>query len=329
MRVNSQPVIAAPRSVRVSAIQVEPRIGDIAYNLEACERLAGEAGAKVPQWILLPEFFTTGIAFVPELANASLPPDGKATEFLLALARRHNAYVGGSFLCRDRDGEVRNAFFLVSPGGIVARHNKDIPSCWENCFYVGGTDDGIVDVDGITVGAVLCLEFNRTATLRRLRGKVDLVVGGNFKWGPPRDQPFYQANLTATRKWMDWTPRFARLLGAPVVEASHCGWLESKFPWLPMRWNTDICGSAVICDARGSVLARRDYTAGPGVIVADVEPGRIEPPSLIPSRFWIEDLDPMSKMIWHMQMCHGRRWYRKHVRHVENKAVACVPERAA
>jgi predicted amidohydrolase len=315
--------------MRVSAIQVDPRIGDIVYNLRACERLADEAGGHAPEWILLPEFFTTGVAFVPELANASLPPDGKATEFLLTLARRHNAYVGGSFLCRDRDGEVRNAFFLASPAGIVGRHDKDIPSCWENCFYVGGNDDGIFEVGGLDVGAVLCLEFNRTATLRRLRGKVDLVVGGNFKWGPPRDQPFYRRNFAATRKWMDWTPRFARLLGAPVVEASHCGRLESKFPCLPMRWNTDICGAAVICDAAGAVLARRDYTEGPGVIVAEVQPGRVEPPAPVPSRFWIEDLDPMSRIIWHMQMCHGRRWYRKHVRQPEQPALAHVPGRAA
>src|SRR5262249_14862890 len=150
------------------------------------------------------------------------------------------------------DGEVRNAFFLASPEGLLARHNKDIPSCWENCFYVGGTDDGIIELPEYTVGAVLCLEFNRTATLRRLRGKVDLVVGGNFKWGPPRDQPFYRWNLAATKKWMDWTSRFAHLVGAPVVEASHCGVIQSGFPCLPLPWNTDICGSAVICDARGA-----------------------------------------------------------------------------
>jgi predicted amidohydrolase len=316
------------RSIRVSAIQVEPRIGDIAFNMAACERLADEAAVRQPQWIMLPEFFTTGVAFVPELADASLPPDGKATDLLLTLARRHHAYVGGSFLCRDRDGEVRNAFFLASPAGIVARHDKDIPSCWEHCFYVGGTDDGVINVDGLSVGAVLCLEFNRTATLRRLRGKVDLVVGGNFKWGPPRDQPFYQRNLAATLAWMDWTPRFARLVGAPVVEASHCGRLEGKFPWLPMQWRTDICGSAVICDATGAVLARRDHGEGPGVIVADVEPGHIEPPQPVPSRFWIEDLDPMSKIIWHMQKWHGERWYRRHVRRVDRQASSRVADTA-
>src|ERR671916_749071 len=67
--------------------------------------VAGAAAARGAEWIVLPEFFTTGVGFFPELAERSLPPDGAATELLLSLARRHGAVVGGAVLCRDFDGE--------------------------------------------------------------------------------------------------------------------------------------------------------------------------------------------------------------------------------
>src|SRR5687767_6270451 len=99
--------------MRVAAIQLEPKLADVAANLETCERLADDAAAAGAEWIVLPEFFTTGVAFVPELADAALRPDGEATALLRDLARRHGATVGGSFLCRDDDGHVRNAFLVV------------------------------------------------------------------------------------------------------------------------------------------------------------------------------------------------------------------------
>ena len=81
---------------------------------------------------------------------------------------------------------VRNAFFLATPEGIAGRHNKDIPTMWENCFYIGGTDDGLIKVGNLTAGVALCQEFNRTQTVARLRGKADIVVGGSFTWGAPQ-----------------------------------------------------------------------------------------------------------------------------------------------
>ena len=96
--------------MKAAAIQLEPVIGDVEANLASCERLADEAGAAGAEWILLPEFFSTGMGFHPELADTSLPPDGPACELLLRLADRYGAKVGGSFLCRDDDGGCETHF---------------------------------------------------------------------------------------------------------------------------------------------------------------------------------------------------------------------------
>ncbi len=312
--------------MRVAAIQLDTVIGDIDANLAACENLADIAAAEGAQWIILPEFFTTGMGFFPELAQRSLPPDGVATALLLSLARRHQAVVGGSFLCRDEgrddDGHVRNAFFLATPDEIAGRHNKDIPTMWENCFYIGGTDDGLIEVGDLTAGVALCQEFNRTQTVERLRGKVDIVVGGSFTWGAPKGMPFYRYLQTSIARYTNWAPLFAKLVGCPVVEATHCGRIRCKTPLLPMPYDTNLGGGAIICDAAGNILARRAGSEGAGIVVADIEVGEVgevgrvntsERSERAPAGFWIQELDLLSKVGWHVQGWHGRRWYRRHV----------------
>jgi predicted amidohydrolase len=45
----------------------------VTANLTSCEALADEAGAAGAQWIVLPEVFTTGMGFVPEIADGAGP----------------------------------------------------------------------------------------------------------------------------------------------------------------------------------------------------------------------------------------------------------------
>ena len=302
--------------MKVAAIQLEPVIGGVDANLASCERLADEAGGAGAEWILLPEFFTTGMGFLPELADKSLPPDGAACDLLLRLAGRHGAKVGGSFLCRDDDGEVRNAFFLAGPSGLIGRHDKDLPTMWENCWYVGGSDDGVLAVDEMKVGVSLCLEFLRTQTVRRLRG-VDLVVGGSFTWQLPGYWPRLLGREEIRRREADrmqWSPPFARFVGAPVVEAAHCGRLDSRDQLSPFRWRCALGNGAKICAADGTVIAARGHDEGPGFVIAEIEPGAVEPLDELPDRFWIQPIGAIWTGSWHLQRLLGRRWYARHGR---------------
>src|SRR5699024_3044451 len=128
--------------MRVAAVQLEPEPGDVAENLRRCRELGNAAAASGADWIVLPEFFTTGMGFLDSIADAALPLDGAGTQLLHELATRHGAVTTGSFICRDRDGHNRNAWLMVSPNGeLLGRHDQDTPTMWENCFYVGGSDD--------------------------------------------------------------------------------------------------------------------------------------------------------------------------------------------
>ena len=80
-----------------------------------------------------------------------------------------------------------------------------------------------------------------------------------------------------------------------------------------MEYATDIAGGAIICDAMGKVLAHRRKEEGPGIVIADIDAGRANSTQEVPARFWIQELDLVSKFGWHLQGCHGRRWYKRHV----------------
>lgn len=314
--------------VRVAAVQLEPAVGDVTENLRRCRALADEAGARGAEWILLPEFFTTGMAFDEALADAALPPDGAGTQLLRELAARHEAVVGGSFICRDEDGHNRNAWFLVGPdGSLLGRHDKDMPTMWENCFYVGGEDDGIVEVGAASVGAALCWELMRTATARRLRGRVDLVVAGSAWWSIPRwPLARLSSRLEAAnaRRAASVAPAMARAVGAPLAHATHCGPLDCRMPLAPgLAYRGHYQGGACIVDGHGGVLAWRAAEQGPGIVIADLQPGRTAPTLDAAAGFWLHPRGAVPAVAWAYQGIHGRRWYRRHAlgRPVEQRSL--------
>jgi predicted amidohydrolase len=318
--------------VRVAAIQLDVALADVRANLAACEELSRDAARRGAEAIALPEFFTTGAAFIPELADAALAPDGAATALLVRVAREEGVLIGGSFLCRDADGEVRNAFFLAGPGGLLGRHDKDLPTMWENALYIGGSDDGVIDAGHLTVGAAVCWEFMRSATARRLRGRVDLVMGGSNWWSippwPPRryTRRAEAANAANTRR----APAdFARYVGAPVVHGAISGAFRCPMPELPLAtYRGHFEGGAQIADADGRVLARREPGDGSGVAIADVNAARTAPKEHIPDRYWLHRRGAAPALSWNTQRLFGRRWYRRNVRGRPPLALEDAPQLA-
>lgn len=304
--------------MRVAAVQLEVALADVPANLAACESLARDAARAGAEAIALPEFFATGAAFVPELADAALAPDGAATEMLLRIGREEGVLIGGSFLCRDADGDVRNAFLLAGPDGLIGRHDKDLPTMWENALYIGGGDDGVIQAGDVTVGAAVCWEFMRSATARRLRGRVDLVMGGSNWWSIPAWPPaaYTRRAEVANAATAARAPSvFGRYVGAPVAHGAITGAFSCPMPELPaVTYRGRFEGGAQIADADGRVLARRGGSEGSGYAIAEVEAQRTEPRERVPDRFWLHRRGAMAAMVWNTQRLLGRRWYARHVR---------------
>lgn len=302
------------RPMRAAALQIEAEVGNIDANLEMCEYQAGGAAAAGADWIILPEFFSSGVGYLPQLAQNAPPPDGAPTQLLRDLARRHGAHVGGSTLVRDDDGHVRNAFFLAGPDGeLLGRHDKDLPTMWENALYIGGGDPGRIETPGITAGVALCWELMRTQTVERLRGRVDVVVGGSGWWSIPPWPPrplFRHLEAANARRAVQAPATFARHVGAPVIHAAHSGLVDCPLPWMGAFYHGHFQGGASVSDADGRFLAVRRRDEGPGFAIADVTPGA-RPTAAPPDRFWLQPRGSVAAVLWAYQNIHGRRAYRR------------------
>ncbi len=312
-RAASAGIQSAPLRLRVAAIQMVPTVGDAEANMRQAESLVARAVQLGAKWIALPELFTSAAAYHPDMLAAIHPVDGPPFALLGRLAAENQVVVGGSFLA-SRDGDVYNTFVLAFPDGSAVRHDKDLPTYWENCYYVGGQDDGVLDTPIGPVGAALCWEFIRTQTARRLYGKVKMVLGGSAWWTLPDDadpaSPYWAANLGMMREAI---PSMARMLGVPIVHGAHAGRFEGYYsPDIPdVPYRSAYLGEAMIVDADGKVLARRDSGEGAGVAVADlVLPPVPFPSEPIPQRFWVpEDMPQAWHDSWQRWFAKGNRYY--------------------
>lgn len=281
--------------VKVAAIQMTPKLGDVEANLAQAEQLVREAASKKPGLIMLPEMFTSAAAFHESMITAIRPVDGAPAQFLQDAARRENVILGGSFLAEDA-GRVYNTFLLVMPDGTRFRHDKDFPTYWETCYYEKGNDDGVLATPIGPIGAALCWEMVRSGTARRLVGKIRLLLAGSTWWTLPDEAgPNHPLRAVNHQMLLDAPPRLARMLGVPVVHASHAGPFEGyESPELPdVPYRSVYLGEAMITDATGAVLARRKMEDGAGAITAEVvlaaDPRQSE---AIPKRFWLPEQMP-------------------------------------
>ena len=165
------------------------------------------------------------------------------------------------------------------------------------------------------VGVALCWEMLRARTAERLSGKVQMLLSGSTWWTLPEeagaDHPLRAINL---RMLQEAPPRLARLLGVPVVHASHTGPFEGfDSPELPdVPYKSIYLGETMITDASGILLARMGPEDGPGVIMASIDlPADPAPSEAIPQRFWLPEEMPQEwKESWDRWFPRGEDYYR-------------------
>jgi predicted amidohydrolase len=320
---------AAQKPVRVAAIQIHPKLADVSANLERSEQLIREALRQRAEWVVLPEFFTSGLAFDPvNLPNAPRPLDGAPMQMLKRLAKEGRASIGGAYLARS-GRDVFNTFVLALPTGEVFSHDKDFPTTsMESSLYAGGEDDEFVReiiAKGVTtereivasrpdniksgvfklpnrlsVGAAMCWEQVRYRTARRMRGQVDLVMTASGWPAGGKDT-----------KIVETPRRLARLVGAPVVHASIVGPIASANPPDGTGSRTlQFSGHSQIVDGYGRSIAIRSFDEGEGVLVGEIEPGRVMPTESIPDgTFWTPEGPAEASTGWHTSGAAGRAIY--------------------
>jgi predicted amidohydrolase len=273
----------------------------------------------------VPEACTTPNVFARVLRGTPRPVDGQPFQMLTRLARELDCVIGGGFVA-VRAKHTYGTFVLAEPDGTLHLHDKDIPTAWEQYFYVGGDDDGVVRCEtlGCDVGLMSGWEWARFRTSARVRGRgARLVLGGMcwpsmpLNWPGPLRWWSQREHAIWRRQAYELPGQVARLTGVPVAHASHVGPVRGETPLGPgIPWGTVMVGESQICDRDGTILARLTLEDGEGHVAADVELEAPAPSDPISDRFWIPDMTVTTHVAWHTMNAQGTIAYK--FRHARN-----------
>ncbi|TFG07996.1 MAG: carbon-nitrogen hydrolase family protein [Promethearchaeota archaeon] len=304
--------------MKIAAVQMMADFGNVEQNLKKSKQLAEEAFLDGAEMVILPEFFTTAMGFHSKMIGTAQPWDGKPMKLLRNLAAKYQGIIGGSYIA-IRENDAYNTFVLTFPDGSTFFHDKDQPTMWENCYYKGGIDDGVLATDLSNFGVALCWEFVRTRTVKRMINRVDTVIGGSCWWTLPekRLRGFPQELNYKNIEIMQETPaRFAKMLGVHVIHAAHAGFFEGNMPLMSnFAYKSHYLGETQIVDGTGKILRRMTREDGEGHVLADIDiKEKWSPSESIPNGFWIPKLPVQLRFAWWYQNRHGRRYYRKKIR---------------
>lgn len=303
--------------MKLAILQLDCVLADVKSNMEKVINYINQASKCGANLILLPEFFPSAIGFAPQMNSVAL--EGKMIrKTLLRLSKEKNVIIGGSYLYFNGT-ECHNTFDLVFPDGSVYTHRKDIPTQFENCYYTNGDEQNILHTPIGDIGVALCWEMLRYDTLKRLSGKVDIVLAGSCWWDLPVDAPLERDELRRyNHKLALETPvTFAKLLHIPVVHANHCGKVTSyNYPKNNRLQTRQLIGSAQVIDSEGKVIERREYQEGEGLIITEIAQG-IKPRPMADidrEKYWIPDMPEPYIAAWRDINPIGKAYYREHMR---------------
>ena len=248
---------------KVAAVQMVSG-PDVGANLEAAGRLIADAAARGARLVALPEYFCLmGMKDGDKVAVRERPGSGPVQDFLSAAAARHAVWlVGGTApLACDDPGRVRNACLVFDDRGRrVARYDK---------MHLFGFKSGAERYD---VAATI-EPGDKPVSVASPFGRLGLSVCYDIRFPElyrsyaPADILFVPSAFTVPTGEAHWET----LLRARAIENLAYVVAPAQGGTHPSGRRT--WGHSMIVDPWGRVLATLD--AGPGVVVAEVDPGVI------------------------------------------------------
>ncbi len=174
-----------PKPVRVAAVQMEPRLGDLDANLKAILGRFREATAAGARLVVFPECALTGYAFESkdEAMTCSETVPGPSTKEVAAACAEAGAFAVYGLL--ERDGDVfYNCAALVGPEGLIAAYRKvHLPFMGADRFAEpGGRPFAVHEAAGLRVGIHICYDgtFPEVGRVLTLLGAEVLVLPTNW-----------------------------------------------------------------------------------------------------------------------------------------------------
>ncbi|HJY82994.1 MAG TPA: nitrilase-related carbon-nitrogen hydrolase [Candidatus Binatia bacterium] len=235
--------------MKVAFLQFEPSWGDPQHNLA---KITAALTTQTFDLIVLPELCSTGYLFSSRdalRAQAEPIPDGPTTQALVEIARQKDAFVIAGLA--EREGvRLYNTAMVVGPQGFVGKHRKRHFSPLEAKLFDRGAGLRVFDLNGVSVGVVICFEswFPEACRALVLQGAKLLCSPANF--GGPQSLTIGRARAIENNVFFVTANR----TGAETLDG-----FEAHFR-----------GESQIIGPTGDLLARAQGREGVGVV--DIDP---------------------------------------------------------
>lgn len=287
--------------MKIAAVHMDTILADVNANMENTKKRIQEAVKDGAELVLFPEFFTTGFAFTPKLLDAVLKYENPQIK-LSKWAKEFNVIIGGSYLVFNGE-DTLNTFSLTFPNGQVFTHSKDIPTIFEHSSYTYGDENNVLETPIGNIGVALCWEQIRYDTVRRMIGRVDLVLAGSCWWGFCEDDPKELQSLSKEHQDMAVNApiELAKILQVPVIHSSHFATFTGlNFLKGEKKQTRTIMGATQIINETGDVIARRLYNEEAGLISSDVKYNTLpkQAGTIKTNEYWIPKMPPEYLKFW-------------------------------
>ncbi len=217
--------------MRVAVAQIDPKLGEVERNLEACVSYLEQASAHGAQLLVLPECAIPGYMF--ESPEQALPfaeeIPGPSTETLQRECARLGTYVVCGMLERDGDA-LRNSAVLVGPEGLAGTYRKaHLPFLGVDRFVVPGDELPVYETPLGRIGIEICydLRFPELTRTLALRGADLIAHPTNFPLAArPQTEFITRARAAENRVYLLTSNRVGK-----EGWAEFCGWSQIVDPY--------------------------------------------------------------------------------------------------
>jgi len=164
--------------VRVSAVQMNGKLGEKADNLDRLKAWARRAASEGAELVLFPELVITGHWISGEVWKiAEEVPDGGSVSELRDLSKELGIFISAGIAEIDR-GVVYNTQFIVGHGEYIGKSRKLHMSRDEYFTYRVGYTLPVFDIGKCKVGISICYDncFPETSRILAIKGAEVLLA---------------------------------------------------------------------------------------------------------------------------------------------------------
>lgn len=166
--------------VKVAAVQMDPKIGELARNFEKTIGFVQEAASQGASLIVFPECSLTGYCFgsEQEARSNALVIGEKWTTQLQEVAVKTGTYIIVG-LVENISSEIYNTFLVIGPEGVVGQYRKaHLPNLGVDNFTKAGTETfELIETSIGNIGPLVCYDarFPEQSRILALKG-ADILV---------------------------------------------------------------------------------------------------------------------------------------------------------